>query len=344
MTLILPSSLKVTLMTTKDVEALHAEKVYLAYFETVRRAVDTELQALMPRIGKLGMNEKLAYVLQTKGKRLRSDLAMLSGQSVGGTMHSLQRLCLAIELLHAATLVHDDILDKDTFRRDALSVQAKWGVKDAILVGDALASLSLSLASEYGREIVTVMADTCLMLSDGEYMDVETTCDELSEESYTEKIRKKSASLFKAAAQCGAIAGGGLPSEVGCLMSFGENYGVAYQIKDDASDVASLGRGDLPSDLREFRATLPIIHLYENSDDKVKALIQNVASAHRRSGSRERLLLTELEVALENTHSLSYCDQKISLFLDRAATSIAPLRDSVYKTYLAQMAESLKPR
>ena len=185
------------------------ELAYQTYLEETRKEMDTEIWSLIQKVANLKINEKIVYVLQTRGKMLRPILVLLSGQSVGSDKEPLKKLALAIELLHAATLVHDDILDNDIFRRNAVAVHAKWGVKDAILVGDALASLSVNLAADYGRDISKVVSQTCLLLCDGECIDALMAGAELSEQDYFEKIRKKSASLFRAATLCGAIAGGG---------------------------------------------------------------------------------------------------------------------------------------
>ena len=147
-------------------------------------------------------------------------MVLLSGESVGGNREDLRKLALAIELLHLATLVHDDILDEDLFRRDALSVHAKWSVKEAVLVGDILASLSFVLCKGYKREILDVMIDTCMQLSDGEYSDVELAKTTLSEKEYFKKIEKKSASLFKAACECGVLAGERFTQRDECFKVF----------------------------------------------------------------------------------------------------------------------------
>ena len=139
-------------------------------------------QRLLQKVAILRLSEKIVYVLQTRGKLLRPTLVLLSGQSVGAEKEPLKKLALAIELLHEATLVHDDILDNDNFRRNAVAVHAKWGVKDAILVGDALASLSLNLAADYGRDISKVISQACLLLCDGECIDALTAGTELYEQ------------------------------------------------------------------------------------------------------------------------------------------------------------------
>lgn len=185
-------------MPGKQIKVVYDEEGYHTYMEDARRVVDVELSNIMPLVADLGLREKIEYALRTRGKRLRPILVLLSAQSVGGRIETVRRLALAIEMLHVATLIHDDILDLDMFRRNELTVNAKWGARDAVLVGDALASLSLYLSADYESEIIKIISRTCLLLSDGEYMDVEEAMDTRKESDYLETIRRKSASLFKA--------------------------------------------------------------------------------------------------------------------------------------------------
>ena len=277
--------------------------------------------------------------MQTKGKQLRATLVLLSGESAGGNGEDLQKLALAVELLHLATLVHDDILDEDLFRRNALSVDAKWSVKEAVLVGDVLASLSFVLCKGYKREILDVMIDTCMQLSDGEFSDVELAKATLTEKEYFEKIEKKSASLFKAACECGVLAANGSPGERNALKFFGENYGLAYQIRDDILD-AEASKNDLQPDINKFRSTLPIIHAYENTSEEKRALLERLLSTKTKESQLS--FLNELSVNLEKNDSLRYCASKVDLYADKAVAGLRPLKKSVFKDYLIQMAESLK--
>ena len=118
-------------MATEKAEALK-ESNFQSYYNGIKDSMNSEFQSLLPSIADLKLHRQIRYALQTKGKRLRATLVALSGQSVGGKEEDLRKLALAIELLHLATLVHDDILDEDVFRRNALSVHAKWSVKEAV--------------------------------------------------------------------------------------------------------------------------------------------------------------------------------------------------------------------
>jgi geranylgeranyl pyrophosphate synthase len=332
-------------MQNEQVEIIFDRDRYDAYLHEARRLVDHEIAGLLPKLTNLSLYGKIGYVLQTRGKRLRPMLVMLSAQSVGGHIESVKKLALAIEFLHAATLIHDDILDQDTFRRNAPTINAKWGIRDAILVGDALASLAINLTAGYGKDIIKIMSETCLLLSDGEYMDVEYAKEELlSESDYIETIRRKSASLFKAAVQCGAIAANANNNEIDALAKFGENFGLAYQIKDDLSDITTLENA-VPQDINEFRATLPIIHFCENvKPDDREAFFETVGKVKSKGSTERAALLGTLQRSLESTGSLRYCADRTNQYVSNAIASLKPIKESAYKAYLVQMAGSLKLR
>jgi len=311
---------------------------FQSYCDSVKSLVDSELQSFLPVVAELNLGKQIEYALQTEGKRLRPTLVLLSGESVGANKEQLRKLALAIELLHLATLVHDDILDEDLFRRNSVSVYAKWSVKEAILVGDMLASLSLSLCKGYKRRILDVMIDTCRQLSDGEYNDVELDNTALTEKNYFTKVRKKCASLFQAACECGALAANGSLSETNALRFYGENYGVAYQIRDDIIDIENSGN-DLQTDVNRFRATLPIIHAYDSANYEKQELLKRLLFAK----TQENLsaFLNEAQVYFKNG-SLGYCSSKVDEYVDRAVASLAPLKESIFKSYLTEMAELLR--
>ena len=298
---------------------------YQAYLKETRMDIATETSKLISRLNGFRLRKKIVYALQTRGKLLRPTMVLLSGQSVGGKREHLKKLALSVELLHNATLVHDDILDNDHFRRDALSVHSKWGVRNAILVGDALASLSLNLSAEYGEEISGLISQACLTLCDGEYMDAIGVTSKVTEKYYFEKIDKKSAALFKVAAKCGAIAGGGTASEIESLTKFGENFGIAFQISDDLSDIASLKEGVVPGE-NDFQ-TLPFIHLNKSTGKKENGL--------------KVLSPEEMYGLLVGSNSLRYCFNKKKEYLDKAVANLDALKDTCYKFYLLKMVENI---
>jgi len=147
---------------------VHDEEMFQSYVENTKQLVESELSNLVSRMGDLRLHGRIEYALLSHGKRLRPLMVILGAQSVGGNREDVISLALAIELLHTATLVHDDILDQDKFRRDIPAVHEKWSVNDAILVGDAMISLAINLTADYGRQILKITSETGLKLCDGE--------------------------------------------------------------------------------------------------------------------------------------------------------------------------------
>ncbi len=210
------------------------ERPLVAHVIGIQRKVDQALEELMMGIEQTDILPQIRYALTSNGKRLRPILVILSGGCIDPG-RDLMDLALVFELLHTATLVHDDIIDKDEVRRDQPALHAKWTVDDAILTGDALIALSVKLVSGFGPEIIGKVADAALELCEGEHMDI-TPPPPKSEDGYIEIVSRKSAALFRSAAECGALAAGADPQKAGALACFGHNLGIAYQLRDDLRD------------------------------------------------------------------------------------------------------------
>ncbi len=326
-------------------KTLPSDGNFQSYYEKANDLLEIELQTLLPTLLQLKLQKQVEYALHTKGKRLRSTMVFLSGESVGGSKPQLQKLALAIELLHLATLVHDDVLDEDLRRRDSFSVHVRWSVKEAILVGDVLASLAFALCKGYSREILDLMIDACLQLSDGEYSDVEILQSTLTKDEYFKKIGKKCASLFAVACESAGIAVDCSRAELTALKFFGKDFGFAYQIRDDILDLQALGN-DVQPEISKFRLTLPIIHTYECMNKEKQAFLKKLRSKQNPDDlfvSEELTnFLKEFRVTLENNDSLRYCARMLDYYVDSAIERLGPLKSSAYKTYLVEMAESLR--
>jgi octaprenyl-diphosphate synthase len=329
-------------VTSKQTNTAYFEEDYLTYIENARRIIDHDISQIMSMVTDFGLCEKIKYVLRTQGKRLRPIMVLLSAQSVGGQVETVRKLALAIEMLHMASLIHDDILDQDIVRRNELTVNTKWGIRDAVLIGDALASLSFYLSADYENEIMKIISQTSVKLSDGEYLDVKESTDTRKERDYIETIRKKSASLFKTSTQCGAIAAEAKRNEIDALSEFGENFGLAYQIMDDLLDIAPI-KDDLPQDIKMLRATLPIIHLFESAKPELKEkLFQAITAINTQNSNEKENTINMLRENLKSTGSLRYCADKIDQYVTNAIASLEALKESSFKGYLIEMANSLK--
>ena len=213
----------------------------------------------------------VAYAIESHGKRLRPALALLAGGATGNICSSHFDLAVIVELIHAATLVHDDILDGADKRRGQPTANAKWGNAISVLLGDCLFAHALKLSTgfpngEVSRRIAHAASDVC----SGEIIQTQRRFDlKLSVPDYYKIIEMKTAALFAAACELGAFINEATPEVISALRTFGLRLGTAYQIYDDvldlAGDEAKAGK-TLGSDLRKGKLTLPILHLLQNSD------------------------------------------------------------------------------
>ncbi|HIH45172.1 MAG TPA: polyprenyl synthetase family protein [Candidatus Methanoperedenaceae archaeon] len=177
------------------------------------------------------VEEQVRHVTGSGGKRIRPAIVLLTGELFGCAPTKAMKAALAIELIHSASLIHDDILDMGVERRGTPSLHEKFGVANAMLCGDYLISKSIELISYYPQEVVADFASAGMRMSEGEMLD---TCPDMpDEEMYMDCIRKKTASLFRSSASIGGrIAGAGRDDIERCAM-YGEHVGIAYQITDD---------------------------------------------------------------------------------------------------------------
>jgi len=315
---------------------------FKSYLSVTRSQVESELAKFVVRLSELTLHPQIEYAVLSRGKRLRPVLVILSAESVGGRRTDVMRLALAFELMHTASLVHDDIIDQDEDRRSKPAIHRRWSVNEAILAGDALIALSVDLASSYGEIILRAVARSALELCVGEHMDIAPTTPVLAnEEWYFKKIGKKSASLFATATYCGALAGGGTSAEADALHAFGENFGLAYQIRDDLLDLEPHG-DKVSRDLKTGRINLALVHFYANSNSEEQNHLET--SLRRLINREQRSASSAKDVAriLGKKGSLDYCAKKVDQYLSQAVLSLSVLQDSPYKDYLIGMTRALK--
>ena len=304
-----------------------------------KEIIEIELSKFVSSIeNKLSPQSK--YALLSGGKRLRPMIVLLATQSVGGDRKKAIPLALAFELAHNSSLIHDDIIDKDVFRRGKLALCNNWPLNTAILAGDLLIAHTVYLASSYGENILKRFSQSIIELCEGEYMDLTLTLDS-TETEYFQIIESKSASLFQAAASCGALVGGGSKQECEWLSNFGKNFGIAYQLGDDLLDL-KMGEGQDSEDLKKGRVTLPLIHLYSLSrSSEKKDIDENLRTAAKKDLIKSDLAVKSLIKRLEETGSIAYVEKKLSEYTQMTIASLDPLKESRYKLTLLQMAKLL---
>lgn len=225
----------------------------------------------------------LDHLLQRQGKMMRPILVILAARCTGKVNDAVLNAAVALELLHTASLVHDDVVDHSDRRRGQKSVNALLDNRAAVLVGDYLLSKALGHAAATGsNRVVAWVAELGQTLSDGELLQLanldKTT---ISEEDYYEIIRKKTAALFETCAKAGAFLGGGEAEDVEWLTGFGQGIGNCFQLRDDLLDYDSQEDTGKPTgnDMKEGKLTLPVIHALLSARDET---MQNIAISVRR--------------------------------------------------------------
>ena len=317
------------------------ESAFIEYFSKIRIQIEYELSKFLLTMSQKGLKSKLEYAALIGGKRFRPFLVILSAESVGGKLDKVMPLAIAFELMHTSTLVHDDIIDQDEMRRGQPSLYKKTSISEAILAGDALIALSVSLSSSFGETILKDVAQSALELCDGESMDLLNSLRTTTEQVYFEKIRKKSASLCKSAAYCGAIAGGGSPVEQMALSRFGESIGLAYQLRDDMLDFNS--NKDLNfKDVTSGRITLPLIYCYAQSTPEEKKKIEKLQTLISKETSNANEKANDLVQIVHQKGAFDYCERKVDEYLCQAITSLSALKNTEYKAYLIEIARTLR--
>lgn len=275
----------------------------------------------------------MEYSILSKGKRLRPILTLMSGLSVGGKKEDLLDLAMALELIHTASLIHDDVVDSDRVRRGKPTLYRNWKNK-SILTGDVCYALACNLITQYGDSIWQIVSTGAMELCDGQFLDVSLSLQECTEDEYLRKIRKKSASLFNVSAKAGAIVGGGSPDEITSLSNFGNLFGMAYQLKDDLEELLD---GQAPSDLLNGRVTLPYLHLYQNGNSRIReSLVKNFGS--RRIPKEE---LASILGQIRESDSIEYCKKKIAKYVEESCDSLSELRESKERNHLLEFVNQI---
>lgn len=234
---------------------------------------------------KIGLVDLItSYILKQKGKRIRPLLVLLSARTVGEINERSYRGATLIELLHTATLIHDDVVDNADKRRGFPSINAIWKNKVSVLMGDYLLSKALNIAVE-GRDydFLEILTGTINRMAEGELLQIQKTRKlDIDEKTYFKVISDKTASLFESCCQIGAVSATENPEHRKAMKNFGEFVGIAFQIKDDILDYegsSNLFGKPIGGDIKEKKITLPLIYalnkVNNNEASRIKSLIKN---------------------------------------------------------------------
>lgn len=257
------------------------------YLSIIKHPIEAELadfvslfnQSLSHEDGLLG--SALEHIRKRAGKRMRPMLILLMARNFGQITDVTQNAAVGLELLHTASLVHDDVVDESEERRGQASVNATYDNKVAVLVGDYILSTALlCVARTHSEQIVTYLAELGRTLSDGEILQLSNIGrKDISEDVYYDVIKQKTAALFEACAGIGALSSGASEEDVMAAKQFGQNLGIIFQIRDDIFDYYDSKEIGKPTgnDMAEGKLTLPVIHAVNNGgDEDMKRLALNV--------------------------------------------------------------------
>jgi octaprenyl-diphosphate synthase len=238
------------------------------------RLINKELAELVKSLPDSPLGEIISYVLSTPGKRVRPLILIFSTEALGGTASQAVNAALAIELVHAASLVHDDILDQGVERRGSPSTLQRFGPEAALLAGDWLISRSIELISHYIQPVISTFASACMDMSEGELMDLSSAS---SPDDYYNCISKKTATLFSASAKMGGLIAGAAEEDVAMFQSYGMHLGLGYQVLDDLEEFLGLDQG---KSSEKASVTLPRIYSNQYPDDVARQMCIKVIADH----------------------------------------------------------------
>jgi len=240
------------------------------------RMVDEKLQDMVKSEEKL-LTEAAIHVISAGGKRLRPTVTILSYKALGGTdIEKIIDIAVGFELIHSATLVHDDINDGGSTRRGRTTVYKKFGLHNAVVTGDFLFVKAFALGGTYDKNVVTTTADACQKLAEGEILQSSYRHTAgITLDKYLQVMRRKTAEPIKAGAMVGAYLAGGKPEEIQSMGDYGLNLGIAFQIVDDildfTGDETKTGK-TVGTDIKEGYLTLPSLLAIKDSEDSARVI------------------------------------------------------------------------
>ena len=278
----------------------------------------------------------LKYIVKTKGKQLRPMFVMLSAKLCGGINERTYRAASLVELLHTATLVHDDVVDEAAERRGFFSVYALWKNKASVLVGDYLLAKGLLLSLENNDyRTLSILSDAVKKMSEGELLQMEKSrLLNIKEEDYFTIIRNKTASLLASACASGAYSASQDDELTEKLRAFGEATGIAFQIKDDLFDYGNEDIGKpTGNDIREKKLTLPLIFTLEKVDSKTKRELIYIIKNKNKSRADIDRVIEQVKLA----GGIKYTEEKMEHYKQLALNILASFPESEAKNALTEL-------
>jgi len=319
--------------------------------ESVTRLISDDLTKLESTIQqlittKIGfIKEIVNHIIRSGGKRVRPILIILTARLCGYKDEKHIPYAAIVEFIHTATLLHDDVVDNAQTRRGSSTANTVWGNEPSVLVGDFLFSKSFELMTHNGNEeILRIMSEATTALAEGEILELLKTCDaDTTEKEYLEIINNKTASLFSAACEVGAILGKVDQKKRLALKDFGYNLGMAFQLTDDVLDYISydavLGKR-VGTDLKEGKVTLPLIYALKSSTEKEKTYINNVLGKARVTAKD----FERISKIIRKYGGVEYTVNATKQFIDEAKGNLQSFQPSAYKESLITLADYILAR
>jgi octaprenyl-diphosphate synthase len=309
----------------------------------IQRPIETEL-ATFHEVFKKSLKSQVSlldhvmgYILKSKGKQIRPLFVFLCAKLFDNCNESTYRAASLVELLHTATLVHDDVVDDSFQRRGFWSINALWKNKIAVLVGDYLLSRGLLLALDNGEfALLQIMSKAVKDMSEGELLQIEKARKlDISEEVYYDIITKKTASLISAACAAGAATTTKDPEQIELIKLFGIQAGIAFQIRDDLFDYGGHGQAGKPvmNDLKEQKMTLPLIVALKKASKSENQKIINLVKKNKKSADNIQTLID----FVKKHNGIQIAKEAMEKHRHQALQIIAPLPPSEAKEALEKL-------
>ncbi len=309
------------------------KKPIAADIDVFEERFKTSMQSSVPLLDRI-----THYIVKRKGKQIRPMFVFFSASICGGINEATHRGAALVELLHTATLVHDDVVDNSYQRRGFFSINALWKNKIAVLVGDYLLSKGLLLSIENKDfKLLQIVSEAVKQMSEGELLQIEKVRRmDISEDVYYEVIRQKTASLIASCCACGAASAGADDETVERMRLFGEKIGIAFQIKDDMFDFGTDDVGKpVGIDIKEKKVTLPLIYALNNSDTTTKKKMINLVKNHNDEPKKIAAIIDFVKQA----GGLAYAETQMKKYREDAFTILNTFPEGDARTGLEQLVQ-----
>jgi len=303
--------------------------------QRIEEEINKNLQSSVPLIALV-----TRYIMRSGGKRLRPLLMVLAARLLNYQGNDHYGLSIVFEYLHAATLLHDDVVDNAELRRGRPSANTLWGNAAVVLVGDFLLATSFFLSVTSGNlKILRILSETTTSMAEGEVLQLINSDNlEISQEEYIEVIKRKTAILISAACQIGAILARADQEQEEAMRSFGLNLGIAFQLRDDFLDYTGSAEEfgkPVGKDLQEGKITLPLIHALQSSHDGDHQRLVELIISDR----NYEQIFTEVKKIIQDHQGLDYTDNLANYYITEAKSALSIFPESPTRQSLLEIAE-----